>query len=98
MGDRTPSYDLVVFGATGFVGRILCRYLAKQVGTSGSVKWAIAGRSQDKLKALATELGSADVPCITADATDEASLRSCAPKRGSLFPPLAPTPSTGSPW
>ena len=84
MGDRKPSYDLVVFGATGFVGRILCGYLLEQVGINGSVKWAVAGRSKAKLKVLVAELGSdADsLPHMTADVTDEASLRSlCAQTR-----------------
>ena len=85
MSDRTPLYDLVVFGATGFVGRILCGYLFNQVGVNGSVKWAIAGRSQAKLKALADELRTGtteQLSCITADATDEESLRKlCAQTR-----------------
>ncbi|MFK8185985.1 MAG: trans-acting enoyl reductase family protein [Phormidesmis sp.] len=84
MGDRKASYDLVVFGATGFVGRILCGYLLNQVGTNESVKWAIAGRSEAKLEALITELGAkADgLPHITADVTDEASLKDlCAQTR-----------------
>ncbi|MEM6256188.1 MAG: saccharopine dehydrogenase NADP-binding domain-containing protein [Cyanobacteria bacterium P01_D01_bin.156] len=71
MVHQTPRYNLVVFGATGFVGRILCRYLLKQVGLNGS--WAIASRSQAKLEALASELG--DIPQIIADSTDEASLQ-----------------------
>ncbi|MEM6451795.1 MAG: saccharopine dehydrogenase NADP-binding domain-containing protein [Cyanobacteria bacterium P01_D01_bin.105] len=93
-GDRTPCYDLVVFGATGFVGRILCGYLLHQAGLSNSVKWAIAGRSEAKLKALVTELGATGLgatglgaeatglPYITADVTDEVSLRNlCAQTR-----------------
>ncbi len=77
MVDHKPSYDLVVFGATGFVGRILCGYLLKQVGGNGSVKWAIAGRSESKLKALIAELGSGadNLPYLTADVTDEGSVR-----------------------
>ena len=84
MSDRQPTYDLVVFGATGFVGRILCSYLLEQAGVNQSVKWAIAGRSKSRLKAVVAELGASaeDLPCITADATDEASLRSlCAQTR-----------------
>lgn len=84
MGDHKPSYDLVVFGATGFVGRILCGYLLNQVGVSDSVRWAIAGRSKAKLETLVAKLGTrADgLPYITADATDETSLRKlCAQTR-----------------
>ncbi|EDX82876.1 saccharopine dehydrogenase [Synechococcus sp. PCC 7335] len=84
MSDRKSSYDLVVFGATGFVGRILCGYLLSQVGVNESVNWAIASRSKAKLEALVTELGTeADgLPYMTADVTDEASLQDlCAQTR-----------------
>lgn len=76
MVQPAPSYDLVIFGATGFVGRILCRYLLEQVGVNGAVSWAVAGRSPDRLAALIAELGpKADgLNYIVADASDEASL------------------------
>jgi short subunit dehydrogenase-like uncharacterized protein len=48
----TPSHDLIVFGATSFVGQILTRYLAENFGTHGRLKWAIAGRSEAKLAGL----------------------------------------------
>jgi short subunit dehydrogenase-like uncharacterized protein len=57
----------VVFGATSFVGEILCRYLVERHGTNGDVRWAIAGRSTDKLGTVASSTG-ADVPQIVADA------------------------------
>ena len=63
------TYDLVVFGATSFVGEILSRYLAGRLGTDGDVRWAIAGRSAEKLDAVAESTG-ADVPRIVADAAD----------------------------
>ncbi|MEM1310864.1 MAG: saccharopine dehydrogenase NADP-binding domain-containing protein [Cyanobacteria bacterium P01_H01_bin.153] len=77
MDHDASRYDLVVFGATGFVGRILCQYLLQQVGVNDSVAWAIAGRSQAKLEALASALGpgAERLSRIVADAADEASLR-----------------------
>jgi short subunit dehydrogenase-like uncharacterized protein len=45
MEDR--EYDLVLFGATGFTGRLAAKYLANQYGRS--INWAIAGRSQERL-------------------------------------------------
>ena len=62
--------DLVVFGATSFVGQILCSYLVGRHGTDGDLKWAIAGRDQAKLDSVAAETG-ADVEKIVADAADE---------------------------
>ncbi len=73
----TPSHDLIVFGATSFVGQILTRYLAEHYGTQGALKWAIAGRSEAKLAALRNSLGLAAgrLPLLVADAADEAALR-----------------------
>lgn len=73
----TPPHDLIVFGATSFVGQILTRYLAEHYGTHGALKWAIAGRSEAKLAALRNSLGLAAgrVPLLVADAADEAALR-----------------------
>jgi short subunit dehydrogenase-like uncharacterized protein len=73
----TPSHDLVVFGATSFVGKILCRYLQGEFGAHSELKWAAAGRSQMKLQELRSSLGAeaGTLPLIVADAADEASLR-----------------------
>ena len=51
------EFDLVLFGATGFVGRLAAEYLAKTYPSPAQLRWAIAGRSQDKLDALMGELG-----------------------------------------
>lgn len=67
-------FDIVVFGATSFVGQILCRHLVERHGTGagpdrgpGTLRWAIAGRSTAKLGSVAAATG-ATVPQITADA------------------------------
>ena len=73
-GDRT--YDVVVYGATSFVGQILCKYLVGRHGADGAdgdLRWAIAGRSASKLDEVARTTG-ADVPRIVADAADRAAL------------------------
>jgi short subunit dehydrogenase-like uncharacterized protein len=79
-----PSYDLVAFGATSFVGKILCRYLWEEFGAQGEVKWGAAGRSKAKLEELRSSLGAkaGTLPLVVADAVDEASLRKlCASTR-----------------
>ena len=78
-----PTYDLVVFGATSFVGQILARYLSG-AGAGEMLRWAIAGRSDAKLRQVRDTLGAAgqSVPIIVADAADEAQLRAlCAQAR-----------------
>ncbi len=68
-------HDLIVFGATSFVGQILTRYLAERVG--GELDWAIAGRSAAKLASLKDSLGprAAQLPTMIADSADDGSLR-----------------------
>ena len=78
------SLDVVVFGATSFVGKILCRYLLEEFGTQGDLKWAAGGRSKEKLEALRDSLGAgaATLPIVVADAADDAALRKlCASTR-----------------
>lgn len=69
-----PDFDIVVFGATGFVGKILCHYLADQYGVDGGLKWAAAGRSRSRLEALRVSL-DVDLEILSADAADEDALR-----------------------
>ena len=68
---------LTVFGATSFVGQILTRYLYGRFGTDGDLRWAIAGRSEAKLRELHASLypKAAKLPQIVANAGDEVALR-----------------------
>jgi short subunit dehydrogenase-like uncharacterized protein len=77
MKDTPPKFDIVIFGATSFVGQILTRYLLDQFPLEGDLKWAIAGRSQSKLDDLKSSLGvtGASLDVLVADAADEDSLR-----------------------
>jgi short subunit dehydrogenase-like uncharacterized protein len=65
------EHDLVVFGATGFVGRLLAGYLAEHAPAGTRV--ALAGRSHERLEAMRAELPGAarDWPVLVADAADE---------------------------
>ena len=72
-----PPCDVVVFGATSFVGQILTRYLFDEFGLDGELRWAAAGRSLPKLEEVRGSLGrgAGKLPLLQADAGDEASLR-----------------------
>ncbi len=86
---NAKPYAVVVFGATSFVGRLLCRYLLERHGVDGSapggeLAWAAAGRSMSRLEALRAELGPAarGLPLLVADAADEPAMRElCAQAR-----------------
>ena len=67
--------DIVVYGATGYTGRLVAEYLNQQYGVGGEVNWAMAGRSQQKLEQVRDEMGiPASVPLVVADAADPASV------------------------
>jgi short subunit dehydrogenase-like uncharacterized protein len=72
---KTKTYDLVVYGATSFVGQILARYLLQRFGHNGDLRWALAGRSQAKLTALKQTLGAENLPIVLADASDDVALK-----------------------
>jgi short subunit dehydrogenase-like uncharacterized protein len=89
------EYDLVVFGATSFVGQILCRYLGDRHGTGGGLRWAIAGRNADKLESVARACG-VDVPRIVADAADREALDHLAEATGAVVSTVGPYALHGS--
>jgi short subunit dehydrogenase-like uncharacterized protein len=71
------AFDVIVFGATGFTGRLVAEYLEKEYGSD--VTWAMAGRSADKLESVRDEMGiSKDIPLIVADSADADSLSAMA--------------------
>ena len=74
---KSHPYDIVIFGATSFVGKLICEYMLKQF-SSGEVSWVLAGRSETKLSELKTSLGNKakDLPIIVADAHDLEALKS----------------------
>ena len=70
-------YDIVLFGATGFVGTLTAQYLAAHAPEG--LRWAIAGRSERKLEQLRERLpGGEHVGVERADVADPASLRALA--------------------
>jgi short subunit dehydrogenase-like uncharacterized protein len=66
----------VVYGASGFTGRLVAEYLLEAYGASGALTWAMAGRNLAKLEGVRRELGerAADIPLLVADSNDAESL------------------------
>ncbi|WP_367124660.1 trans-acting enoyl reductase family protein [Streptomyces phytohabitans] len=77
---RHPRYDVVLFGATGFTGRLTARYLDRHAPPG--CQWALAGRDRTKLAAVRDELAALrppdatepELPLLHADVDDPASL------------------------
>ncbi|MGI9578823.1 MAG: saccharopine dehydrogenase family protein [Microthrixaceae bacterium] len=96
MSNNDRKFDLVVFGATSFVGEITCRHLVERHGTDGPLRWAIAGRSATKLDEVARSTG-ADVERIVADAADESALADMAASTRVVISTVGPYALYGSP-
>src|SRR3569623_1426510 len=65
------EFDIIVYGATGFTGRLVAEYLVQ----TGTPRWAMAGRSLSKLQEVPAETGApVGRPLITANSDDPASL------------------------
>ena len=79
--ERPRTYDIVVFGASGFTGRLVAEYLAEKAGES-DLRVALAGRSRDKLERIKKDLGEVAKhwPIEVADSFDGDALDALAKK------------------
>ena len=64
------EYDIIVWGASGFTGRLVVDYMAQQQSAS-NLKWAVAGRNPEKIRSV---LGNRDIPIVQADSNDSESI------------------------
>ena len=87
----SSKFDIVVYGATGFTGQLVAEYLAAQYKGDAGLKWAMAGRSKDKLAAVRDAIGApADTPLIVADASDPASLKAMVAQTKAVITTVGP--------
>ena len=93
----SSKFDIVVYGATGFTGQLVAEYLAAHYRGDRQLKWAMAGRSLDKLKSVRDAIGAAaDTPLIVADAGDDASLQAMIDQTRSVLTTVGPYQLYGS--
>ena len=92
-------FDIVVYGATGFTGRLVAEYLVEHYGPSADrPRWAMAGRSADKLAEVRDLIGApADTPLIVADIGDPASLAAMAEQTRVVLTTVGPYQLYGEP-
>lgn len=90
-------YDIVVYGATGYTGRLVAEYLAHHYQGKGP-KWAMAGRSAAKLAEVRDLIGApADTPLITANSDDPASMKALAESTRVVVTTVGPYQLYGEP-
>ena len=84
------EFDIVVYGASGFTGQLVAEYLAAEYRGS-DIKWAMAGRSLDKLASVRDAIGAPrDLPLIAADASDSVSLKAMVGRTASVLTTVGP--------
>lgn len=82
--------DVIIWGATGFTGEICAEFLDEHYGNS-NLKWAIAGRSEDKLRKVRKALDLGDnIETIIADSHDVESLRAMAKRARVILTTVGP--------
>jgi short subunit dehydrogenase-like uncharacterized protein len=94
---KTTEFDVIVYGASGFTGRLVAEYLQGTYGGSG-LKWAMAGRNAAKLAEVRAEMGvSETVPVIEADSSDQASMDAMAARGKVVITTVGPYLKYGEP-
>ena len=69
------EFDLVVFGASGYTGKLVAEYIQNEYGGDQSLKWALAGRNKDKLAGIKEDLNlESDLTILEVDSNDQESL------------------------
>lgn len=64
------EFDILIYGATGFTGKLVAEYVTEQYGTS--IKWGMAGRSKSKLEEVRDAIGApADIPLVVCDSNND---------------------------
>src|ERR1700722_3421708 len=88
---KSAKFDIVVYDATGFTGQLVAEYLPAHYKNDASLKWAMAGRSLEKLASVRDEIaGPADTPLIVAYSGDPASLRAMIDQTRSVVTTVGP--------
>jgi short subunit dehydrogenase-like uncharacterized protein len=93
----SKRFDIVVYGATGFTGQLVAEYLAAQYKGDKRLRWAMAGRSLDKLADVRDAVGAPnDTPLIEADSSDVASIKAMVEQTRSVIAGVGPYQLYGS--
>lgn len=91
------DFDIIVYGATGFTGRLVAEYLVRSYPGAAAPRWAMAGRSLEKLEEVRDAIGApAELPLVIASADDASSLRVLAERASVVLTTVGPYQLYGS--
>ncbi len=92
----SKEFDIIIWGASGFTGRLVAEYLFKKYGADKTIKWAMGGRNQAKLQQVRAEVADESVPLVIADSNDEASLNEMVQRAKVICTTVGPYAKYGS--
>ncbi len=88
---ETKKYDFIVYGATGFTGKLVVEYLVERYLGNPEIKWALAARNLEKLKSVAKSKNVPDDICLfTADSNDKTSVENLVSKTRCILTVVGP--------
>lgn len=94
----SAEFDIIVYGASGYTGRLVAEYLAQEYADDAGLRWAMAGRNQAKLAEVRDQIGApADTPLLVADTDDPASLDALVKRTRVIITTVGPYQLYGSP-
>ncbi|MCH9693845.1 MAG: saccharopine dehydrogenase NADP-binding domain-containing protein [Gammaproteobacteria bacterium] len=98
VANEDREFDIVVQGATGFTGNLVAEYLLREYGANGDIRWAMAGRSKDKLEKVRAGLGedAGSIELIVADSFNTDALNALAARTRVILTTVGPYALYGS--
>ncbi len=96
---HSRQFDIVVFGASGFTGRLVVEYLWQNYSSDSGLRWAVAGRNREKLESVLSEseIPVGALPILIADSSDPSSLDAIAADTRVVLTTVGPYARYGSP-
>ena len=95
------EYDVVIWGATGFTGRLVVEYLVANYGVGGDLSWALAGRNPQRLEEVRDEFLTPNerkkLPVLLADSEDETRVAALVSQSRVLCSTVGPYAKYGTP-
>ena len=88
------QYEIILYGASGFTGQLVAEYLSIEYP---DVRWAIAGRNQQKLETLRLKLGLPELPILIADSHDTEQLADMVRQAQTVVSTVGPYARYGTP-